>query len=217
MKFAIDVWLDKLAFVIVHDHAGVRPMRDVPLDVPDHRGNVDLLEEDAFDLNKSAVLRSRLGFALKDFDGDILSILMGIDVFAGQLDAGESPVFDSRNAQDVGDAECCGLARAEISASRTALLAIEVLAMHLKILLKVADEHPAAIVPDLNRLGLNVDFDNDCRLGRWVFVLKTVRDVFPYDRMLVAKQLGALEEVSPDMARTYLKIAGRSRSAITIG
>ena len=43
VKFLVDIWLGKLTLVIVDDHGGVGPMRDVALDVTDHGRNIDLL------------------------------------------------------------------------------------------------------------------------------------------------------------------------------
>ena len=50
--------------VIVDDHRGIWPMRNVPVDVTDHRGDVDLLEENVLDLNECAIGDARLDFAL---------------------------------------------------------------------------------------------------------------------------------------------------------
>jgi hypothetical protein len=69
VKFAVDIRIGKLTLVIVDDHGSIGPMRDVALDVADHRRNVDLLEENVLDLNERAIGDSRLSSALQIWIG----------------------------------------------------------------------------------------------------------------------------------------------------
>src|SRR5207244_3021117 len=117
--------------------------------------------EDALDLNEGAIHRRRFGLAVENLNGNILAVLTCLDVLTGELDAREEALLDGGNAKYISNAECCRLSGSEIPPSRPAALAIKIFAMHLEILPEVLDQHPAAIVANVDRLCLRVDRHHD--------------------------------------------------------
>jgi hypothetical protein len=154
---------------------------------------------DSLNLDHSSIHLGCRRLSFQHFDWYLLARCHSLDIAPPQLYLRALAALDGCDPEKISDAESSGLSGSKPAPAGSALLAVNILAVHHEEVVQAGPVHPTAIVGNRDALALAIKRHSNVRVRSLIDILKAIHDVLPDNQVVALEEARCLEKVSGNM------------------